>query len=114
MTSGPPRTGPYLGPIPITAVNVLIAVTLVGSAVFIGWVVLGIDEEQIPLLASGFAVLGFSLVAIAIQSLLHMWRAAAWARAGRALALAIVGGVAGLGAIGCFTVTALALLVWQS
>jgi hypothetical protein len=36
------------------------------------------------------------------------------ARFGRAVVLAIVGGLAGLAAIGCFTVTALSALVWTT
>lgn len=108
---GPGRS---IGPVPITAVNLLIALTFVGSIIFTLWVVAGIDDEQIPLLASGVAVLGASLGAMAISALVAMWRAASQALAGRALGLAIFGGLAGLAAIGCFTVTALALLVWQS
>jgi len=110
----PPRQGPHVGPIPITAVNLLIALGVVGSLVWIAYVVAAIDEEQIPLLAAGFAVLGASFVAIAISALVEMWRAASRARGGRALALAIVGGLSGLAAIGCFTVTALSALVWTS
>jgi hypothetical protein len=110
----PPRAGHAVGPVPITAVNVLIALTFVGASIFIAYVVLAIEVDQIPLLASGFAVLGASLVAIAVSAVVALWRAASRARAGRALALAIVGGVAGLGAIGCFTITALGLLVWRS
>ena len=75
---------------------------------------LAVDEEQIPLLASGFVVLGASFAAIAIGALVGMWRAASRAAGGRALALAIVGGLAGMAAIGCFTVTALSALVWNS
>jgi hypothetical protein len=116
--SGPPRAasrrGPHLGPIPITAVNVLIFLALVGSSAFILYVVAAIEEEQIPLLAYGFAVLGAAFVAIAISSLVAMWRAASRARGGRALALAIFGGLAGLAAIGCLTITALAALVWNT
>ena len=76
---------------------------------------IAVDEEQIPLLAAGFVVLGASFAAIAIGTLVGMWRAASRARRRpRALALAIVGGIAGLAAIGCFTVTALSALVWSS
>ena len=108
------RRGPHIGPVPITAVSIVIFLALVGSIVFIGWVVLRVDEEQIPLLATGFVVLGASFAAIAIASLVGMWRAASRARGGRALALAIVGGLAAVAAIGCFTVTALSAMLWTS
>ena len=107
-------TGRHLGPIPLTPISILVGLTMLGSIIFIVYVVLAIDDNQIPLLASGFAVLGASLAAVAIGSLVGMWRAASRARAGRALGLAIVGGFAGLAAIGCFTATALAALVWTS
>jgi hypothetical protein len=109
-----PVAGRHIGPVPVTPVSVIVALAMVGSIVFILYVVLAIDEQQIPLLASGFAVLGASFVAVAVGSLLGMWRAASRARAGRALGLAIAGGVAALAAIGCFTVTALAAMVWTT
>lgn len=109
-----PGAGRHVGPVPVTPISVVVALAMFGSLAFIAYVVLAIDENQIPLLASGFAVLGASLVAVAIGSLVGMWRAASRARASRALGLALAGGIAGLGAIGCFTVTALAALVWTS
>ena len=87
---------------------------MIGSIVFIGYVVLRVEDGQIPLLAMGFVVLGGSFAAIAIGSLVGMWRAASRARGGRALGLAIFGGLASLAAIGCFTVAALSALVWNS
>jgi len=108
------RRGLHIGPIPITLAGVLVALALVGSLIYIGYVVLAIDEQQIPLLAAGFAVLGASFVAIAIGMLVGMWRAASRAAGGRALLLAIFGGLAGLAAIGCFAVTALSAMVWNT
>ncbi len=108
------RRGPHLGPIPISPINVLVTLMLIGSAVFIGWVVLNRDVDQIRLLAAGFAVLGATLVVIAILSLAAMWRAASRSSVGRAFLLAIFGGLAGLGAIGCFTVSALSAMLWNT
>jgi hypothetical protein len=109
-----PRRGLRLGPLPITPFTVLVTLALVGSTAFIAYVIVGIDEQQVPLLASGFAVLGASLAAVAIASLVGMWRAASDRRGAKALALAIFGGLAGLAAIGCFTVTALSAMVWTT
>jgi hypothetical protein len=115
------RDGPGGGPggrsiarIRLSLAVVVVALALVGSLAYILYVVLAIDEEQIPLLAAGFAVLGASFVAVAIGALVGMWRAASRADGGRALVLAIVGGLAGLAAIGCFTVTALSAMVWNT
>lgn len=109
-----PREGRYIGPLRITPAVIVVALAFVGSLLFIGWVVIAVDEEQIPLLASGFVVLGASFAAIAVGTLLGMWRAASRAKGRRALLLAIVGGLAGMAAIACFTVAALSALVWNS
>jgi hypothetical protein len=109
-----PREGRYIGPLRITPVVILIALGFIGSIAFLGYVVLAIDEEQIPLLAAGFVVLGACFAATAIGAVLGMWRAASRAEGGRALLLAMFGGVAGIAAIGCFTVTALSAMVWNT
>ncbi len=98
----------------ISLPGVVIGLAVLGSSAFIGYVVLRVEDNQIPLMASGFVVLGASLGAVAAWSVLGMWRAASRARGGRAFGLAIVGGLAGLGAIGCFTVAALSALVWNT
>jgi hypothetical protein len=108
------RRGRSIGALRITPAVIVVALALIGSIAFIGYVVLAIDEEQIPLLAAGFVVLGACFVAIAIGALMGMWRAASRAAGGQALVLAIVGGIAGMAAIGCFAVTALSALVWTS
>ena len=110
----PRRRGLYIGPLKITPAVVLVAIALVGSVAYIAYVVFKVEDEQIKLLGYGFGVLGASFLAIAVGSLFEMWRAASRARAGRSLALAIVGGVAGLIAIGCFTFTAISLMVGNS
>jgi hypothetical protein len=92
----------------------VIGLAMIGSIAYLGYVVARVEEDQIPLLASGFVVLGACFAAVALWALVGMWRAASRARGGRALGLAIVGGLAGLGAIGCFTVAALAALVWNT
>jgi Na+-transporting NADH:ubiquinone oxidoreductase subunit NqrE len=108
------RRGLYVGPLRITLPVVLVTIALLGSAAFILYVTFRVEDEQIPLLAAGFGVMGACFAVIAIGALVEMWRAASRARAGRALGLAIVGGIAGLTAIGCFTFTALATMVWNT
>jgi len=93
---------------------VLVAIVLLGSLAFIGYVTLNVHDNQIPLLAVGFVALGAAWAAIAVGSLVGMWRAASIARTGRAVGLALFGGLAGLGAIGCFAITALLTLVWNT
>lgn len=110
----PRRPGRWIGPIQITPVSVVVALVLLGSLVFIVYVTFKVHDQQIPLLAGGFVAFGAAWTAIAVGALLRMWRAASYARSGRATALAIVGGLAGLGAIGCFSIAALLTLVWNT
>ena len=107
----PARTGLHVGPLPVTLPLLLVLLVMLGSTGFIGWVILNVRDGQISLLAVGFVALGASFAALAIGSLVGMWRAASRARGGRAFVLAIIGGLAGLAAIGAFTATALLLLV---
>jgi hypothetical protein len=95
----------------ISIPGIVIGLTMVASILFIGYVVLRVEDNQIPLMATGFVVLGASLAAVALWCVIGIWRSASRARGGRAFALAIVGGLAGIGAIGCFTVAALSSLV---
>jgi hypothetical protein len=95
----------------ISIPGIVIGLAMLGSIAYIGYVVLRIRDDQLPQMAVGFVVLGASLAAIALWALLGIWRAASRARGGRAMGLAIIGGVAGLGAIGCFAVAALSMLV---
>jgi hypothetical protein len=104
----------HVGPVSLTPVRILVALVLIGALGYILYVVAAIRDQQIPLLGAGFAALGVALAAIGIDALTGMWRAAARAEGGRAFALAIVGGLAGLGAIGSFTATALSMLLWNS
>jgi hypothetical protein len=98
----------------ISIPGIVIGLAMIGSIVFIGYVVLRVEDNQIPLMAAGFVVLGASLAAIALWCVAGIWRAASRARGGRALGLAIIGGLAGMAAIGCFAIAALSTLVWNS
>ncbi|HXG26585.1 MAG TPA: hypothetical protein VNL94_07020 [Candidatus Binatia bacterium] len=93
---------------------VVIGLVFLGSLAYLVYVVAAVEDEQIPALGAGFVALGASLAAMSVWSLLGMWRAASRARGGRAFGLAIFGGLAALGAIGCFTVAAIATLVTSS
>jgi len=102
-----PRKGLHVGPIPLTLPLIVVLLVLIGSVVFIGWVVLNIRDDQIPLLSVGFLALGASFAAISVGAVIGMWRAASRSEGGRAFALALTGGLAGLAAIGAFSITAL-------
>jgi hypothetical protein len=115
--TSPERRGTYLGQRRITPVvisSVLVGIALLGSLAYIVYVVLKVEDEQIQLLGYGFAVLGASFAAIALGCVYEIWRAARRARTGRALVLSIIGGLAGLAAIACFSFTAIATMLGAS
>lgn len=112
-----PRLGrpARLGPIRVTPFRALVAVAFVGSLGYIVWAILRVgDSSQIPMLSAGFGVLGVAFAAVALGGLISLWRAAAAERSGRALILAVAGGLAGLAAIGCWTVAVVLALLWRS
>ena len=98
----------------ISIPGIVLTLALLASVGFIAYVVLRVEDNQIPLMAGGFVALGATLALIALWCLYGIWRAASRARGGRAFALAIVGGLAGLGAIGSFAVAAVSLMVSTS
>ena len=99
----------------VTPIRLAIGIAFVGSAGLIAFAIhRDRDTTQIPMLSSGFAVLGLALASMSLACLIQLWRAATAGATGRAMALGIVGGVIGLGAIGCFTATALLALLWKA
>ncbi|HET9852499.1 MAG TPA: hypothetical protein VFP56_08335 [Candidatus Limnocylindrales bacterium] len=98
----------------ISIPGILLTLALLGSVGFIVYVVLQIEDNQIPLMASGFVALGVTLALIALWCLNGIWRAASRARGGRAFVLAMIGGLAGMGAIGSFAVAAVSLMLTTS
>jgi hypothetical protein len=99
----------------LTPFRLVIGLAFVGSGAFIAYAVVVVrDATQIPMLSAGFAVLGLAAAAIAVGAVIELWRAAAAGRSGRALALAIAGGIIGLGAIACFTLTVVLAMLWGS
>ena len=103
--------GTRVGPIAITPTGVLLVVAFVGSILYLLYAITVRDASQIPLLASGAAVLGIVFIAVAVTGLIATWRSSVRGRDGRALAHAVIGGVACLAAAGCFAVAIILGLV---
>jgi hypothetical protein len=98
----PPPSGPRIGPIPVSATGVVFVVALVGSVIYLVYAITVRDASQIPLLASGAAVLGLVFGAFSIIGLVATWRSSVHGRDGRAFGHALVGGISFLVAAGCF------------
>jgi hypothetical protein len=107
------REGLWLGPIRITATRVILLVAVVGSIGYLAYAITVRDNTQIPMLASGAAVLGIVFVALALAGVVATLRAARDDRPGRSVVAAILGGIAGLIAFGCFAVAAVLAILWR-
>jgi hypothetical protein len=103
--------GRRVGPIAITPTGILLVIALIGSVLYLLYAITVRDASQIPLLASGAVVLGIVFVAVAVTSLIATWRSSIGGRDGRAMAHAVIGGVACLAAAGCFAVAIILGLV---
>ena len=87
----------------LTPTRVTLVVALVGSLLFLLYAITVRDPSQIPLLASGLAVLGIVFAALALAGAIGTYRAGLEGRGGRALVLAVLGGIAAVIAFGCFS-----------
>ena len=106
------RQGLYLGPLRITVTRVILFVAVVGSAGYLAYALTVRDATQIPMLASGAAVLGIVFSAVALAGAIETVRAARADRPARSVVAAIFGGIAGMIACGCFAAAALLALLW--
>ena len=106
--------GAHIGPIPITATGVLIAIALVGSLAYVVYTFTVRDPSQIPLLASGAVVLGLVFGAIAGVGARATWRSSVGGRDARAFGHAIVGGLSALMAAACFAAAVILFILLRT
>ena len=106
------REGLFVGPVRVTAIRVVLLVAVVGSVGYLVYAITVRDATQIPMLASGAAVLGLVFAALAIAGAVETVRSARADRPGRSVVAAVVGGVAALIAFGCFAAAAVLSLLW--
>ena len=106
--------GPHLGPVRITPIRVVLAIALLGSLAYIAFAITVRDTSQIPMLASGAAVLGIVFSALALGGLIESYRAGQAGDGRLAIVLAIGGGVAAMIAAGCFAAAMVLALVWTA
>lgn len=105
---------PGSGPLGITPIRVTILVALLGSVAYLAYAVTVRDASQIPMLASGAAVLGIVFAVLAVAGLVATWRAGTEGRGGRAFTSAVLGGVAAMIAAGCLAGALILALVWRA
>lgn len=106
--------GPHLGPVRITPIRVVLAVALLGTLVYIAYAISVRESDQIPMLASGAAVLGIVFAALAVGGLIECYRAGQEGNGRLAILLAIGGGLASMISAGCFAGAVVLALVWSA
>jgi hypothetical protein len=106
--------GLHLGRVRITPTRTTLAIALIGSLLFVAYAVTVRDASQIPLLATGAGILGIVFVALALAAAVSTYREASAGRAGRAMLMALGGGVAALLAAGVFSGAVILALLWRS
>jgi hypothetical protein len=104
--------GVHVGPVQVTPARVIFLLAVVGSVGYLAYAITVRDATQIPMLASGAAVLGIVFAALAIAGAVETVRAARADRPGRSVGAAIVGGISGVVAFGCFAAAAVLSLLW--
>jgi len=120
MTPAPPvaaRTprrprGPHLGPIDITPVRVILFIALVGGFAFLAYSLLVRDQLQVPLMASGFAVVGLVFGTMAVLALVSVVRSGRAGRDGTAVATALFGGLLAAAAMMSLAAAVIMSMIW--
>ena len=106
------RRGPHLGPVAITPVRVILLIALVGGLAFLGYSLLTRDTLQVPLMASGFAVIGLVFAAMAVLALVSVVRSGRAGRDGTAVATALLGGLLAAGAMMALAAAVIMGMIW--
>jgi hypothetical protein len=107
------RRGPHVGPIAITPIRVTLFVALLGGLGFLAYSVLVRDKLQVPLMASGFAVIGLVFAAMAVLAVISVARAGREGRDGTAVLTALFGGLIAVAALMSLAAAVIMGLIWS-
>ena len=107
------RRGLHVGPLRITPLRVTLAIALAGGLAFLGWSVFVRDANQVPMMATGFAVCGIVLAIVAAMSLARIVSAGREGRDGTAVLTALVGGATAAAAMLLLAGAVIMSLIWS-
>jgi hypothetical protein len=105
--------GPHLGPIRLSPARVTLLIALLGGLGFLAYAVLVRDQLQVPLMASGFAVIGLVFAAMAVLALIAVVRAGRAGRDGMAVMTALFGGLIAVAALMSLAGAVIMSLIWS-
>jgi hypothetical protein len=92
---------------------VVLVIALLGGLGFLGYAVFIRDQLQVPLMASGFAVVGIVFGAMAVLALLSVVRAGREGRDGTAVLVSVFGGLLALASLLALAVAVIMSLLWS-
>ena len=107
-----PRRGAHIGPIGLSPLRVTLFVALLGGFAFLAYAVFVRDQLQVPLMATGFAVVGIVFGVIAVLAVLAVVRAGREGRDGSAVMTALVGGLIAVAALMSIAGAVIMALIW--
>ncbi len=96
----------------ITPLRATLAVALAGGLAFLAWSVFVRDANQVPMMATGFAVCGIVFAVVAVLSVGRIISAGREGRDGTAVLTAIAGGLIAVAAMLLLAGAVVMSLVW--
>jgi hypothetical protein len=91
----------------------MLVIALLGGLAFLLYAVLVRDQLQVPLMASGFAVIGLVFAAMAVLALVSVVRAGRDGRDGSAVVTALFGGLIAVAALMSLAGAVIMSLIWS-
>jgi hypothetical protein len=90
----------------------MLLIALLGGLGFLAYAVLVRDQLQVPLMASGFAVIGLVFAAMAVLALVSVVRAGRAGRDGTAVMTALFGGLIAVAALMALAGAVIMSMIW--
>jgi hypothetical protein len=90
----------------------MLFVALLGGLGFLAYALLVRDQLQVPLMASGFAVIGLVFAAMAVLAVVSVVRAGREGRDGMAVVTALFGGLIAVAAMMSLAAAVIMSLIW--
>ncbi|MES2209242.1 MAG: hypothetical protein V4515_03540 [Chloroflexota bacterium] len=118
-SSGPRRSnagsGRKIGPFAITPIRIILALGFLGALAYLAWATVKVrDSTQIPMVTTGLGVLALLFAVTSAGGAVRMWQAWKHGDQAQTLLFAILGGIAGMLALGSFAGMLVLSLVWGS
>ncbi len=107
------RRGPHVGPVGLSPLRVTLVIALLGGLGFLAYAILVRDQLQVPLMASGFAVIGIVFAAMAVLAVISVIRSGREGRDGMAVMTALFGGLIAVAALMSLAAAVIMSLIWS-